>query len=225
MRWVRKGAEPPSLTALRCAPTTEIESSSAARTAFDQLDKAELRARLATDQARLCVFCMRRIDENARDGRGEPTMKIAHRTPIGVDSARALAWSNLFGSCDGGQRSNGRYWTCDAAQGQGALTVDPSMEASIRRLRYERRDGAQGLYITSDDAALRVDVEETLELNSGDLPALREEAWKAFRHMFRKTKPNGPWGKAAWRDFLPRWWAPGTKAAPEMLGVIEAMVN
>lgn len=47
MRWVRKGAEPSSLTALRCASTTNVESASAARSAFDQLDKADLRALLA----------------------------------------------------------------------------------------------------------------------------------------------------------------------------------
>ena len=59
-----------------------------------------------------------------------------------------------------------------------------------RRLQYERRLPLDGLFITSNDAGLKLDVEQTLGLNSGDLPALRESAWKAFCVLQQKDAPN-----------------------------------
>lgn len=38
-------------------------------------------------------------------------------------------------------------------------------------------------------------------------------------------KQNEPFGRPAWRDFLRKWYPPGTKTAPEMLGVIEAKLS
>lgn len=235
MRWVEKQPEPKTLTETRCATTTVLGNAAGARVAFNQLDKAALRERLAAEQDWLCAFCMRRISETSTDERGEPTMKIAHRTPIGIDSTQALSWTNLLGSCDGGQRSGGRYRTCDAAQGSTALTIDPTTQASIAKLRYEHRSDAQGLFVTSDDLQLRADVDQkpsaegtyapgTLALNSGDLPALRGEARKAFQEQCRRQHPNGPYGKEAWRMFFPSWVSRGAKK-PEMLGVVEVLVK
>jgi uncharacterized protein (TIGR02646 family) len=221
VRHIAKTAEPATVTETRTAPTTDLSTTARARAAFDQIDKRRVRADLSREQGWLCAFCMRRIDPDAADARGEPTMKIAHRTPIDVDPAQALSWRNLLGSCDGGQRSGWRTKSCDAAQGSTALTVDPTVETSCARLRYERRGARQGLFITSKDPELRADVEQTLGLNSGDLPELREQVWKAFLVLQQKNAPN-QYGRPAWGAFFETWMRQQPARLPEMLGVIEA---
>lgn len=229
MRHIVKGQEPATVTETRTAATTDLSKKTTARTAFDQIDKARVRADLAREQGRLCAFCMCRIDPDAiaapsEGARPEPTMKIAHRAPIEVDPAQALSWKNLLGSCDGGQRSGGRQWSCDAAQGSTALTVDPTVQGSYAHLRYERRSPRRGLFITSDTSALKFDVEQTLRLNSGDLPELREQAWNAFLHLQRKYAPN-QYGRPARAAYFKTWIKLCAARLPEMLGVIEAQLR
>lgn len=229
MRHIVKGREPATVTETRAAKTTDLSKSKPARAAFDQLEKATVREALAREQGALCAFCMLPIDPRAEappteGARPEPTMKIAHRTPIDVDSTQALTWNNLLGSCDGGQRSRGHRRTCDWAQGSAALAVDPTLAGSCAKLRYERREAHTGLFITSDDPAMKVDVEDKLRLNSGDLPRLRQEAWEAFCAQQRKRAP-AHYGKAARRAFYDAWIRGFGAKLPEMLGVIEAMLR
>jgi len=172
---------------------------------------------------------MLRIDPKAvappsEGARPEPTMKIAHRTPIDVDPARALSWKNYLGSCDGGQRSGGLKKTCDYAQGSKALAVDPTEWGTVARLRYERRDGQEGLFITSDDEALRADVEQTLRLNAGDLPAQRQRAWDAFQKLQQKHAPK-QYGKPARLAYFETYIKQFAAQLPPMLGVIEAKLR
>lgn len=224
MRDIAKNTEPATLTETRTATTTDLSSTARARAAFDQIDKPSARRELAREQGWLCAFCMRRIDHEKVDARGEPTMKIAHRTPIGVDPARALSWSNMLGSCDGGQRSGWRIRSCDAAQGSLALSIDPTINGACARLRYERRLPRRGLFLTSDDASLRQDVEQTLGLNTGDLPELREEAWRAFQRLQAQRLPN-QYGRPARAAFFEIWKRQHPTRLPPMLGVIEAKLR
>jgi hypothetical protein len=189
------------------------------------MPKPELRRRLAEEQGFLCAFCMRRVDPTKADENGAPAMRIAHRIPISVDPRRALDWKNLLGSCDG------RH-SCGRAQGQEALTVDPTDRASIARLRYETRAPWRGLFLTSDDAGVRADVdareqggrrvEGVLGLNRGDLPAARQAAWKGFLAAFMKRRPR-TYGKPAQREFFQQW-RHGTRLR-EYLGVIESQLE
>ena len=218
MRAIRKAPEPRTVMTTRVAHTTNLNSVATARAAFEQIDKATVREQLDEEQAGLCAFCMRRIRHDDVDDRGAFVMKVAHRTPIAVNSQLAVSWTNMLGSCDGGQRSNGRYWTCDAAQGSTALTVDPTVAGSVARLRLERRGARTGLFITSDNPDLRTDVEQTLALNDGDLPELRHQTWRAFQEVHRRRHPTD-YGKPAWRAFLPTWI--GGRRAPPMAGVVE----
>jgi len=221
VRLIAKKPPPPTVTATQRAPTTNLERKATARTAFDQLGKTEVRRQLAEEQRHLCVFCMRRIDPNGVDDHGNALTIIAHRIPLSSESTRALDWNNLFGSCDGGQRSGGHHRTCDFAQGDTALSVDPTQRRWIATLRYERRNGRKGLFLTSDDPEVRRDVEATLRLNDGDLPAAREAAWDAFRARSRKRFPKGPYGMPAHKElYAEESRTHGTKL-PEWYGVIE----
>jgi uncharacterized protein (TIGR02646 family) len=222
VRHIAKGQEPRTVTETRCASTTDLSRPASARNAFDQLDKNAVRAQLAEEQGWLCAFCMRRIDENAVV-QGEHIMKVAHRIPIAVDATGALNWRNLLGSCDGGQRHEGAPARCDCAQGSKALTVDPTQQGSVQRLDYERRETKEGLFITSDDSVLRSDLEETLALNAGDLPVLREAAWKAFLTSFTRRGPKASYGRQAWRAYFPSWLRANSVRGrlPPFLGVVE----
>jgi uncharacterized protein (TIGR02646 family) len=229
VRHVAKGAEPATVTETRAAPTTNLTTGGPARDAFNQIDKARVREALAREQGWLCAFCMLRVGPTAvsppsEGARPEPAMKIAHRTPIDVDPTLALSWKNLLGSCDGGQRSNGRRKTCDLAQGPAALTVDPTEVTSCARLRYERRGLLRGLFITSDDPALKTDVEETLRLNKGDLPEQRQAAWDAFCALQQRHAPK-QYGRAARAAYFETWIQQHGARLPEMLGVIEAKLR
>lgn len=220
MRAIRKRTEPRTVTETREATTTNLARKDTARTAFDQMNKQEARKALAEEQGWLCAFCMRRIDEGDRETSRMTTMKIAHRVPIDVDPSRALDWTNLLGSCDGGEHSGGLYCTCDLRQRSTALTVDPAKASSVARLKLERRDRKRGLFLTSDDAALKVDVEETLGLNDGDLPELREAAWRSFLDAVRKAHPTTHWERATKLAYFQKWQSDGKKLR-QFVGVVE----
>jgi uncharacterized protein (TIGR02646 family) len=222
VRYIVKGSPPADLVATAKATTTNLTTAAGARTAFNQIDKSAARVGLAREQARLCAFCNRRIDPEATDGIGQFTMKIAHRVPIDADPSIALTWSNLLGSCDGGQRSGTTLRTCDAAQGQTCLKLDPTRTEHVVQVRFERRGSAEGLFITSADGALRTDVEKTLGLNRGDLPANRESAWRAFQ---RRAKLAEAYDKDAKRALVEKERAQAGSHLPEYFGVLEAKLR
>lgn len=103
------------------------------------------------------------------------------------------------------------------------MTVDPTEKTSCAKLRYERRKDQQGLFITSDDLSLKVDVEETLGLNTGDLPELRQMAWESFLMLQKKHAPQ-QYGRPAWAAFFPMWIRGYAGRLPQMLGVIEEKI-
>lgn len=224
MRLIQKAAEPGSLVGVRTDPLTNLHNSSSARCAFDQNDKATLRQALVAEQGYLCAFCMRRIDAT-------PTTRIAHLVPIDLAPELALTWSNLFGSCQGDAYPSGS--TCDVAQGNTRLSIDPGQPVSIAKLHYESRPGRDAAaFVTSCDAQARADVDAkppprgnkdqpgTLNLNGGDLPELRYAAWKAFQSRVRENVP-GKYGKPAGNAYMAKWLAGYGPRLPPMLGYIE----
>ncbi len=228
MRLIRKATEPASLLSLRTDPLTNLATGPSARSAYDQNDKPALRQALHKEQGYLCAFCMRRIDERPTE---EPTTRIAHLVPIHHAPTLALTWSNLVGSCKGDAHPTGS--TCDVAQGNSRLSVDPTQPLSIAKLRYESRAGNDAAaFITSDDSEARADVDRkpspqgnkdepgTLNLNGGDLPKLRYAAWKAFQRLVQKHV-RGDYGKPAGNAYLPKWLATHGEKLPPMLGYIE----
>ncbi len=222
MRSVSKRTQPATLTSVQCASTTNLATVATARAAFDQLDKAEMREALCVEQGWLCAFCMRRLDPKRRDGTTF-VMKIAHRVPIAVTPSRALDWSNHFGSCDGGQRSPSGIATCDLAQENVNLSLDPASPASVGQLRLVRRDGAEGLFLETDNPTLKADL-ETLNLNGGDLPILRDVQFRTFQTLLRKAHHPSTWTPAVKRTFLAKWLAQ-RRELPEYAGVAEAWVR
>lgn len=71
---------------------------------------------------------------------------------------------------------------------------------------------------------MKKDVEETLGLNTGDLPELREAAWKAFVDE-AEAHAGKRFGNDARRAYLDTWRRKDSPKLPPLLGVIEAKLR
>lgn len=93
------------------ALASAIDKSRCARTTFDDLNKAKLRAVLYVEQGSLCVYCERRVAE------GYPAPRIDHWRPLGANPDLALHWRNLYLSCPTER-------TCDCRKHKTQLRAD-----------------------------------------------------------------------------------------------------
>jgi hypothetical protein len=67
-------------------------------------------------------------------------------------------------------------------------------------------------------------VEETLGLNEGDLPELREAMWRAFLDAVKRAHPGNHWDRATRISFFRRWQFEGKKLRP-FVGVVEKKLS
>lgn len=177
----------------------------AARRFFDkELDKAVLYEALLQEQARVCVFCERRI--RAVDGRGKSIrndpaagVNAAHWEPLSTAPERTVDWDNLYASCRHPR-------TCDRRQGKEALGFGPPAAVHLERLLHFRIDGVIEVRDHVEEPtraalerALRDDDASTLRLNDNPtvghdgLVGARARARVALRKRYR------PWPDAARR--------------------------
>ncbi|MBX7193986.1 MAG: hypothetical protein K1X94_18170 [Sandaracinaceae bacterium] len=89
-------------------------------------------------------------------------------------------------------------------------------------MQFETREAREGLFVTASDEGLRLDVEDTLGLNRGDLPANRLAAWRAFQERARQSKA---YGRAERQALLERERARAGALLPEYFGVLESKVR
>jgi uncharacterized protein (TIGR02646 family) len=142
-------AEKAFLVALRSA----ADAAECARSAFDALEKRNLRSVLYEEQGYLCVYCERRIAEGQ-----QPCPRIDHWRPLSKNPNLALHWHNLYLCC-------ATETTCDCRKGQSVLRADdqaPDLPWPVA-LGYDRCLGftSKGeIYVRSDaplsDAQRRV---------------------------------------------------------------------
>ena len=82
-----------------------------ARTEFDQLHKAKLRHVLYGEQGSICVYCERRLSEDASPPH------VEHWRPLSAAPELAFHWNNLYLSCTTGS-------TCESRKGSRPLKAD-----------------------------------------------------------------------------------------------------
>jgi uncharacterized protein (TIGR02646 family) len=152
VRAIAKGAEPVSLTAHRQTPYCDYDN---------YAPKEDLRHALATEQRRLCCYCMGRIHN------GPATMKIEHWRCQARHPGKQLNYRNLLGACLGGHGQPALLQHCDTRKGDRDLQWNPadSVHRIETRVRYEL-DGS----IHADDAAFNDQLDQVLNLN---LPLLK----------------------------------------------------
>jgi len=126
------------------------DPSGLARSTFNSLEKAKLRAVLYLEQGALCVYCERRVVE------GQPPPRIDHWRPLGQNPKLALHWRNIYLSCPNPA-------TCDCRKQESPLRAaegDPDLPWPVEH-QYEHCVGFTSLgemYVRLDaplDAAQR----------------------------------------------------------------------
>lgn len=163
---IQRGKEPVSLLEYRKSNQTAC---------YEELPtkpREDIRKQMWEEQKGLCAYCMRKISA-PEDVRIEH-YKERHPQDGDYDAAETLEFKNMLGVCYGNSlKINVKYdeLTCDAHRKNKKLTVNPYDIHSIRKIKYST-DG----YMTSDDADIKKDVEETLNLNcrTSSLPENRK---------------------------------------------------
>ena len=135
MRNITKGPEPPSLTAWRARNPIDYNG---------YPDKDGLRGSLEAEQRGLCCYCQSRI--RAEIG----AMKIEHWASQGRHPTLRLVYSNLLGSCMGGEGNPGRDQHCDTHKGERDLCRNPAdpthdVEAVLHDLAPAKRTSYSAL--------------------------------------------------------------------------------
>ena len=165
MIWIDKDKEPRELTHYR---------SIRPKMAYNEMDeetKTALKKALLKESHYLCAYCMKRIDLDCAF--------IEHWKPQSDEATDALEYSNLLAVCDGGKSDQNPDLCCDSRKGHQKLTLDPTKEFHIQKIKY-LRDGT----ICSDDPVISHDLNEVLNLNcaSRNLKSNQCEVLNAFRN-------------------------------------------
>ncbi len=163
---IHRGKEPDSLLEYR---------KSTPNACYEELPskpREDIRKQMWNEQKGLCAYCMRQI-KHPEDVRIE---HYSARNPMGggYSAADTLDYKRMLGVCYGNSIQPGvkeEDKTYDAHRKNIPLTVNPYDVHSIRKISYTS-DG----YITSDDAEIKKDVDETLNLNcaASSLPENRK---------------------------------------------------
>ncbi len=155
-------------------------------------DKDALRQQLLKDQGYLCCYCMKRVDTN--------DMKIEHYACQSTHEDQQLDWSNLLGSCRGGEGQRPFQPTCDTCKGAANLNIDPQNKAHIARLKY-LADGAIRCDEGKDE--IQHDLDTTLNLNDKVLKQNRKHAITSFKMAIQdKFGKKKNWSDARLRKKL-----------------------
>lgn len=185
MRRVYKGPEPPSLKTFReqdPAPSWD---------GYQQKDDAYRTA--TTEQRQLCAFCQTSIQYKARP------IKMAHIVPqkSEPDGQRLqLIWSNLVGSCPGGQETGRpRIMHCDARQGNTSLSATLNPVQFINGSLTYDWDGH--IKPAKDDDKLLKELNDVLGLNCGPVVKGRQ----LWLEEMKKQLAAAP-DREAWRQDL-----------------------
>lgn len=172
MRNITKDPEPPSLTAWRATNPTDYNG---------YPDKDELRESLEAEQRGLCCYCQSRI--RAEIG----AMKIEHWASHSGHPNLRLVYSNLLGSCMGGEGKPGRDQHCDTYKGERDLCRNPADPShDVETVLQFLNDGR----ITSSNQLFKEQLDSVLNLNHPFLVNqrrgsgfLEKAAWNAGRHL------------------------------------------
>jgi uncharacterized protein (TIGR02646 family) len=183
VRHIAKGREPASLTGHRLS----------AHASYDNCQvKDELRDALAREQGFLCCYCLRRIDPGAS--------RIEHHEAQSTHPERQLDWRNMLVACDGGELGPAANRHCDVRKGDTPIQVDPTDAHHVARVKFDGNGR-----VTSTDAAIQRDLDETLNLNDERLVRTRRAALgDALRQLSRKHGA-GNWSRDLLQRELARW--------------------
>ena len=186
MRNITKGVEPPSLAQHRLTSHADYDNLSHA-------DKDTLRQCLVTEQRGLCCYCMQSIRPV------EGSMKVEHWHCQDNYPDEQLAYSNLLGSCMGGDGQRDSVKHCDTSKGNRDLSRNPAnRDHHVEELIRYLPDGT----ITASDEMFNAELSVVLNLNAAHLKNGRVAALRALQEMMRK---RGTLNRQRWERLLGEW--------------------
>ena len=157
----QKGKEPVALRRWRAANPTETNW-----TALGSDVKEAMRKALARDQRDACCYC---------HGPAEPSSRIEHI--VARDGVNTFAWDNLALACSGAEGLAPADYHCDKRKANRRLhVVHPYSNPVVSLVRVAMGGRLKG---HAEDEALRVDIEETLNLNGRRPVGARRQAIEA----------------------------------------------
>ncbi len=196
MRTITKGVEPVSLTAHR----------KMLYSCYDNYEeKDDLRTSLVREQRGLCCYCMGRITVDRR------SIKIEHWRCQSRYPSEQLDYSNLLGSCTGGEGHSPRFQHCDTYKGDKDLRWnpgDPSHDIETRLLYTA--DGS----IKSDDDEFNAQLKAVLNLNLALLMTRRKRVLDAILEWWEHEKKQGRLSRRTFTNKRNQWAARSGKLQP-----------
>jgi uncharacterized protein (TIGR02646 family) len=185
MRNITKGHEPPSLTAWRATNPIDYNG---------YPDKDGLRASLEAEQRGLCCYCQSRI--RAEIG----SMKIEHWASHSGHPTLRLVYSNLLGSCMGGEGKPGREQHCDTYKGEQDLCRNPSDPShDVEAVLHYLNDGR----ITSPNQLFDEQLNSVLNLNHPVLMNQRKQVLDSLKKLLGMR--GGTLKRGDWEKILEDW--------------------
>jgi uncharacterized protein (TIGR02646 family) len=174
MRAISKGQEPRSLTEHRNGQWCNYDN---------YQGKDDLRQALIIEQRGLCCYCMGRIRQDINH------MKIEHWKCQVFFPQDQLNYTNLLGSCMGGEGQPQNLQCCDTRKKNLELKWNPAIPNHMieTRIKY----GPDGL-IRSDDPIFDDQLNEVLNLNLPVLKNNRKGVLDAVLEWWKKRKPMPP---------------------------------
>ena len=177
--------------------------------------KLQLKQSLLEDQGYLCCYCNRLLifDPSSDQSSVENTLptEVEHLATVTLQPKRALDYTNLMVSCDGGrldpsgkQKKNvpEKHLTCNAARGSKPLNVTPEQPDCEVRVQYALNGEAFGMDSKADDTVTLLNLKKFSEdrrkaiegwiYESGDIESgyiSRSEAIQCIQQL--QEKHNG----------------------------------
>lgn len=181
MRNIVKRGEPKSLETHRCSFLADYNN---------YVDKQGLRESLVAEQRGICCYCMSRVVADLH------AMKIEHWQCQTRFSGRQLDYSNLLGTCIGGEGKPSKLQHCDTRKGDLDLSKNPADPAHDveRVIRY----GSDGV-IRSTDPVFDRELNDVLNLNT---PLLKDNRKEALTGFIESRPKNGAWNEPLLRKWL-----------------------
>ncbi len=184
MRNISKSPEPRRLTEYRAVNPADYNG---------YPDKDALRASLVTEQRGVCCYCLARI----RPAVG--SMKVEHWRSHSHHPELRLVYSNLLGTCMGGEGQRGVDQHCDTYKAEKNLSRNPSdLAHNVQALVHFQSDGT----ITSTNPIFDSELNEVLNLNHPFLVNSRGQVLRGLQKMIEK---RGPLTRPMWEKLLGEW--------------------
>lgn len=163
------------------------DDTSAIRQIFDNhFPKNEVKEILIHEQHGICAYCMRRI-------RMDSHSRVEHLVPLSRSKDKAIDYSNMLGTCDGGEKNigeQGHVLCCDAHKKEMEISVSPLNKVQMDKIAY---DSNGKIFTEPRDNAMEKDINEILLLNGiqkrdGTVRDTSTELLKGRRDAYDRAK-------------------------------------